>query len=500
MRLRFVAVLFIAWSLPLRPAGAATFQVNSALDTGDAAPGNGVCDDGTGRCTLRAAIEEANAKPGSDLITFAIPGAGPYTIAPAGALPDLTDAVVIDGFTQPGAAPNSNPWGQGTNAVMMIEINGNPGLSGPFTDGFVLSGGGSTVRGLVINRVGRVPIYIQSNNNVVEGNFLGTDVAGTIGLANGFAIEVNGSNNRIGGSTAAARNVISFGNSSGVRVSQPGNTIEGNFIGTNAAGTAALGHQFEGIDLQSLNNVVRRNLISGNGRFFGRGIVTVGNTVIEENYIGTDVTGTLPIGNRSNGIECYGTANTIGNASIAGRGNIIAYNGEAGVAVVRDGADGNPISGNSIYSNSGLGIELTPPAGPNPNDPGDVDTGSNLGQNYPTLSSAALGPGPILTVTGSLDSKPGTQYRLEFFFNPACDPSLYGEGRNYLGSRDVVTGGGGTVNFSFVFATGPIPSGSVTGTATDPGGNTSEFSRCVATIGSTPSKHVTWGSVKARYR
>ena len=127
-----------------RPSGAAaqTFTVNSAGD-----PGTGVCD-GT-ECTLREAIVAANANAGADTIAFEIPGAGVQTIAPTAALPDITDSVTIDGYTQDGASENTAE--KGTNAVLLIELSG---ASAPFnTPGLRVTGGSATIRGLVINRL-----------------------------------------------------------------------------------------------------------------------------------------------------------------------------------------------------------------------------------------------------------------------------------------------------------------------------------------------------------
>ena len=157
------------------------FTVNSAGDGKDDDFGDGACDDGTGNCTLRAAIEQANASPGPDVIAFNIPGAGPHTIRPGSALPTITAPVIIDGYTQPGAIPNTNGPGLGSNATLMIELNGTSAGFG--ADGLSITGGSSIVRGLVINRFRR-GIWLPSDNNLVQGSFMGTDVTGTIDRGN----------------------------------------------------------------------------------------------------------------------------------------------------------------------------------------------------------------------------------------------------------------------------------------------------------------------------
>ena len=123
----------------VRPS-AATLTVTTTADAVDSNRGDGVCDDGAGACTLRAAMEEANASAGTDAIAFNIPGPGPYTIRPASALPSITDPVVIDGYTQPGAIPNSNPITTGSNAVLKIELDGSNAGAGS-VDGLLITTG-----------------------------------------------------------------------------------------------------------------------------------------------------------------------------------------------------------------------------------------------------------------------------------------------------------------------------------------------------------------------
>ena len=414
----------------------AALTVNSTAD-----PGDGVCD--ATECTLREAIAAANANPGTDMIEFNLSGAGPHTIQPTSALPAITDPVVIDGYTQSGASANTNPPGLGSNAVLQIELDGTLADTGPpppSIHGVIIGAGGSTVRGLVINRfVTGDGIRISTptagiggpGGNVVEGNFIGTDVTGTVALGNNRAVSVFNPNNTIGGTTPEARNVLS-GNGTGVWMQDElatGNLVEGNYIGTAADGISPLGNTADGV-------TITRSV-------FGIGAA--------DNVIG-------------------------GGAS--GAGNTIAFNGRVGV-FIQEGSVRNAILSNSIFSNGvsqpaplGLGIDLVVhPPGVTPNDMGDGDTGPNNLQNFPELTFATTG-----RVEGMLNSIPNTTFRLEFFGNSACDPSGFGEGENFLGATTVTTDGSGNTNFTAIF---PVPPGQwLTATATDPANNTSEFSKC----------------------
>src|SRR5262249_34823464 len=149
----------------------------------------------------------------------------------------------------------------------------------------------------------------------------------------------------------------------------------------------------------------------------------VNNTVIQGNYIGTDVTGTLDRGNASNGIwlDAASSANSISN-------NVISGNTLAGVRLSGTGS-GNTVQGNSIYANGGLGIDLVGTNGVTPNDSADIDIGPNGLQNFPVI-----GPVTTTSVSGTLNSTPATTFTIEVFASAAPDPSGYGEGQRYLGS------------------------------------------------------------------
>ena len=210
------------------------------------------------------------------------------------------------------------------------------------------------------------------------------------------------------------------------------------------------------------------NLISGNN---GSGIIIDGAThSIEGNTIGADISGTAALANTNSGIWT-GSGISIGGTAL-GSGNLIAFNAQHGVRV---GGTSNAIRANTIHSNSALGIALSL-SGVTPNDPDDADTGNNELQNYPVLTGAFTGS---IRLVGSLDSTPSTSFDLDFYANSACDASGFGEGETYLGSTNVTTDANGDVSFDVTLPNNVAIGDYVTATATDPSGNTSEFSQCV---------------------
>ena len=309
--------------VPAMCAWGATITLNSTADA--------VTDDGV--CTLREAILAANTNAASgarvgecaagsgsvvDTIVFNIPGPGVRTIAPASALPTITEAVVIDGYTQPGASTNT--LATGTNAVLLIELTGGNSAAG--LSGLTISAGNSTVRGLVINRFKNRGIVLQNGGgNTISGNFIGTNPAASSGGAAtgntsaGIDIGVNSANNTIGGSSPAARNVISDNGGNGVFIATSGNSVIGNLIGLNAAGDSILGNAGTGIFTQGGSNntiggttAALRNVVSSNGR----GLQIGGsNNVVQGNYVGTNASGTAALGNHNEGIVVNGAAATL---------------------------------------------------------------------------------------------------------------------------------------------------------------------------------------------
>ena len=229
-----------------------------------------------------------------------------------------------------------------------------------------------------------------------------------------------------------------------------------------------------------------RNVISGNSTT-GVWIWWTGNNTVQGNYIGTDYTGTQAIGNGWCGVTVFCANNLIGGTD-AGAGNLIANNGLSGIEVTFDSCTGNQILGNSIYQNGRLGIDLNND-GVTPNDIGDGDTGANNHQNFPVLDRVRTN-GTQVRITGSLNSTPNTDFRIEFFANASPDPTGYGEGQRYLGYLNVRTDSSGNVTFSTTISASVAAGEYITATATNlTTHDTSEFAQNV--IAYTPGITVT---------
>ena len=503
-----------------------------------------------GAGSLRQAILDANFTTNADIFTpdeihFNLSGTGPFTISPTSALPTITDPIIIDGFSQPGASAGN----------LLIVINGANAPAS--TDGLTIttSGGGSTIQGLVINGFSGNGVVLQSNGNKLKGNFIGTDAAGTAGVSNGASgVFVNGASNTliggsvtgsgnlisgnshvgilinnggsnkirgnkigtnitgtaaipnqdgikvqnsahnaIGGRTAAERNLISGNAADGIFLTSAGSfqdTIVGNYLGTDVTGTLDLGNGADGLSIGGggHTNVIggttaaERNIISGNDRFgvFLIGTGTTGNRIIG-NYIGTDVGGTHPVGNSSDGVLLYPQGGNIIGGTFAGEGNIIAYNGRAGVDVSAadntSSNNNNPILRNSIFGNTGLGIDLTASGeadGLTPNDADDADVGANKLQNFPVITDVQVQGNGDVSVTYSVPSAVANSaypLRIEFFISDG------GQGRTFL-SAQAYSSADAESPVTQTFTPNALVSDgdNIIATATSANGNTSEFS------------------------
>ena len=341
-------------------------------------------------------------------------------------------------------------------------------------------GGASAGQGNLISGNTYVGVGIDdSHDNTVEGNYIGTDVTGTAALENGSGVDLgSGANdNSIGGPDPGQRNIIS-GNDYGVYLTGcSGNTIQGNYIGTAPAGTSAVPNTKTGIYFyqNGNDNTVggttenEGNLISGNAGY-GVRIHQSSDNVLEGNYIGADQIGAFPLPNGSSGIYIEGNSddNSIGGTA-PGAGNIIAFNGKAGVAITS--GTKNAVSSNSIFSNGGIGIDLGGD-GVTPNDPDDPDTGPNRVQNFPDLTWVKVKPSGELQVAFDVSSvTPNSTYpfQVEFFKSDG------GEGRYYVGF--VAYTEPGTLQTIFLPGFPLNPGDPIVATATDSDDNTSEFSR-----------------------
>jgi hypothetical protein len=427
-----LAGLGVFLTLSSGPAEAATtFTVNKTGDAEDRKNSDSKCDTSTkngNQCTLRAAIEEANDTAGEDTIKFKIGDTNSVkTISPASELPDITDTVTINGYTQRGASENTLE--EGNDAVLKVELDG---TNAGFASGLSINTADSTIKGLVINRFSVSGISINgagNDGNRIEGNFIGTNARGTAeqGNSTGVSIGDQSADNTIGGTQPAQRNVISGNDGSGV----------------GAAGTPT------------------RNVVSGN-------------------FIGTTADGSGDLGNGSTGVVFFGSDNAVGGTE-PGAANTISGNGSAGVLVNGSSATGNSILFNSIFSNDGLGIDLNND-GVTANDTDDPDTGENNLQNFPLINSATRSSTTgFTTITGTLNSNPNQGFIIQCFLaeNPA-DGSDHGEGAVLLDSTIRSTGPLGNTPFQCDTQL-PEAGQEVTATATNiSSGDTSEFSENVA--------------------
>jgi len=569
------------------------YVVTEIVDSGDRDTSDGICDYSSSfgeQCSLRAAIEQANAS-GGGTINFDIPSTRPEIFVSAQRGPmEITSAIVIDGTTQP----------QGK--VVIRES------SCCVDAAFLVTGGSTTIKGLVINRFSDHGIILQgAGDNIIEDNYFGTDATGMnmydqyndpIGMGE-YGVLIDGSSNntvqinlisgnstssndgggvKIVGENATGNQILhnnigmnldevfdlssSYYQSKGIYIDgAPGNTVEGNAISWNIRGIEISGTTASGTTIQ--NNFIGTGedglvcqtntqdgiyiddapstIIAGNILACNRnaGIVLKGSaatgTWIEDNKIGTTITAIDNAGNKI-GIDCANASNgsSIKNNTIAFstqnglsifrshdnvvEGNSIFSNNYSGILLTGDestynqvgenqiysnnagitvqGFDntissntihsnqvgihvsngtGHRLFRNSIYDNTNLGIDLGAwvADGATNNDPGDADTGPNNLQNFPLIIEQADG-----SLGGELDSAPSTDFTIEFFSNSGCHSSGFGEGKSYLGTVDITTDAQGKATFSIPFSAG---GGILTATATDPDGNTSEFSRCPAT-------------------
>ena len=341
-------------------------------------------------------------------------------------------------------------------------------------------------------------ISIAGNGSKAQGNYIGADITGTQPLGNGGSGVVAGNTALVGGTVPEARNIISANAGNG-NVSLGSNsigdaaTVQGNYIGTDVTGTRALSNLtnnvYPGISISGINNIVggtvagARNVISGNGIGIQVGGLTTSTSpgnIIQGNFIGLNALGTGPLPNTFQGILLNDAKNNTIGGTQPEAANKIAFNGAAGVHVYQN--NGNAIRGNSIFSNGGLGIDLGADflTGPTGNDPLDSDHGANLLQNFPVLTSV-LSTNNTTTIQGSLTSTANTTFQIDFYSNAALDPSGYGEGAVLLGTTAVTTNGANNAPINVTFPVGLAAGRVVTATATDPNGNTSEFSQGDAT-------------------
>ncbi|CAN5754594.1 hypothetical protein BH23PLA1_BH23PLA1_19060 [soil metagenome] len=332
-----------------------------------------------GAGSLRQAILDANVNPGADVIAFDIPGDGPHTIRPTSELPMVTDALTIDGYSQPGSRPNS--LAVGGDAVLLIELDGSgytqPDVLDPLARGGLrIEAPDSTVRGLAINRFEHSGLFWTGDRGRLEGNYLGTDPTGTVPLGNGRSgIDVNDASITIGGTTPEARNVIS-GNGIGVLVLTGREVlVAGNYVGTDASGSVALGGGTGiSVALSTSSTTIggttpeARNVISGH---LGAGVdfFGAGESIVQGNIIGLDAGGSVALGNGAGVILGLIFSDVTIGGSEVGAGNTISGNRGHGViirlyslsiepVVVAGNRIGTDPAGSELLGNGGSGVAI----------------------------------------------------------------------------------------------------------------------------------------------
>jgi titin len=504
--------------------------IGLATDAYNVIAGNYVGTDATGKRAAANAVDgvlvlgRTNTIGGNNVIS----GNGQIGVALAGGAGNVVSGDFI-GTDATGATALPNAAG----GIYAESVAGNFIGGATAGAGNVIAGNLSSCGILLTNATGFV----------IAGNYVGLNAAGSGYLRNwggGVFVYNARTTNWIGGATAGARNVISGNNTFGVSlVGCAGQVVQGNYVGTDAGGKFAVGNTATGINLQNSTNVlVAGNVIAGNG---GAGqpeilLNTSTGNALQGNYVGTDAAGTNALGpgaadgiyllnSSGNSIGGSGAGNVVGAGNVgiyflnasqnsvkgnsigvaadgftplgdnnhninldngstnnviggvnAGEGNRIAYAQTVFSGVrVRTNAFNNTISGNSIFNNGGLGVDLGN-VGVNANvhlQAGVAATNANRLQNYPVLTNALSVGGAGIWVRGYFDSAPNKTYALEFFTSPAGSASGYGEGRTFLLQTNLTLGAVSPTNFSFTLPGGV---GVVTATATDPAGNTSEFS------------------------
>lgn len=484
---------FSACQLALVPQSGPVFTVNTLGDSGK------WCT--VASCSLREAIIASNDHPDYNYINFKIPGNAPFSIQPNSPLPIITSPLIVNGATQPGYS--NKP---------IIELNG--GVAGANADGLSFTSSNGSVNALIINNFSAHGIYMPNGGYQITGNYIGVDSSGTVAQPNGSGGLNEGgiysaSFITIGGTTTKSINVISGNSPNGIVISSQG-TVLGNIIGLDSQETNPIPNVV-GINAGDNSHIGgpfanSGNVISGNTTN-GIMIQGHGNTIFG-NYIGTNRSITLSLGNGAAGIHVTGSQNVIGGWE-TGQQNVIAFNLGAGIQLGNENqqANQNSLTINTIHSNIGLGIDLFP-LGVTLNDPNDVDSGTNNLQNFPVLTAIEANANQ-LHITGELNSIANNQYRLDFFANSGCDISSYGEGQYWIGTTTVVTNEQGFATFdaNFGFDIANVPQ--ITAIATDLATKeSSEFSHCrtVETVPNqneapqlhyytTPTVLLSWGDV-----
>ena len=420
--------LLLLLSLLIFPAFTygATYVVDNAANTDNLA----IYTAGDGTNTLRKCIRLANLNPGLDNINFNLPGAGPYIITTAAPVLAVTSPLFLDGFSQPGASPGNllvqltagsgldllqfnlnsdgstiqgmNIYGPGCTAIRATNSSGHTIIGNYLGTNLAGTAAGSTpvmqncinlsgATNCVIGGTGGVAtrniisgstqrgIYLQnlSHGAVIQGNYIGTNVLGTVAIPNVNGIEVNNSNTPlIGGASYNAKNIIAGNTTNGILIatcSAP--VIKGNFVGIGKNGTTAIPNGQHGVFLQTSSSSVvigglataERNIISGNGQR-AISVTNANGLTIQNNYIGLDSTGMLLVANGQNGMEINSCTNILIGGSTYSAKNIVCGSINAhGIymnacntsIVVKGNFIGVAKDGITAYGNKNNGLQIT---------------------------------------------------------------------------------------------------------------------------------------------
>ncbi len=544
-----------------------TYTVNSAADQSDANPGDGKCETAANNnvCTFRAAVAEVNAGSGGDAITFSV-----SSINAAGGAYFITKSVTVNGganrveFISPQVSVrsgNTTIRGLVLNKIssIAIDIQNNSG-GNRIEDNYIgtdksganaLPGSNPSATGISIagssnNKIGGTNLGARNlispngygvsiaatSGNTIEGNFIGTDVDGEKSLETQYGVRTNNSaqtaNLTIGGLASGARNVISCARPLGctnIDLSQMGTLIQGNLIGTDKDGAAAIGSKSVGVQAGQGSGITiggtaagAGNIIAGNTSSASSGgiAVTLSPVLIQGNYIGTDVTGSLALGN-STGVLINGTGpnGTIIGGTVTGARNLIAASTNYAIQinqssdnVVQGNRIGTDVNGTANLGNqSGIGIigsnnqiggttaeasnivAFTKDGGSGTNGNAilisqgtgnSVRRNSIFGNAKRAISSVASTADKSPVLTGNTFTLSGaranTSFTFEFFTNDACGVAGTEQAKSYIsgGNLTLTTDGSGNIPPT------QLPAGqNITATANAAGVNTSTISNCV---------------------
>jgi hypothetical protein len=406
--------------------------------------------------------------------------------------------VEIAGATSTGNLVQGNFIGTDASGLASIS-NGNDGVYLNATTGNTIGGASAAARNILSGNTSAPStadgIWINGGSfNTVQGNYIGTDATGAAALGNNSdgIIIASSTNNQIGGAAAGAGNLVSGNGAYGIEIDGPsagGNRIQGNFVGANAAGNASISNGNDGIWLNGVTNTTIGGTLSGAGNLIsgntaagpladGIWILNGSANIVQGNSIGTDITGTANLGNDNNGIAIDASSNNQIGGAASGAANVIAFNNK-GVDVFGSGAMGNSIRENSIFSNTAIGIDLADD-GITPNTGTVSSLLPNNGMNFPVFTVANVGAG-MLNVSGYVGNAPNQSA----FAGAVIDlyvsdhSSSNGQGITWIGTLTA----DGNGNFSAALADpGLIVGDTITATATDGAGNTSEFAANAAIV------------------